>query len=168
MAELQRHLVRRHAEAKRPTVDVERWDGRVAGLVDARADRGRIRIEQSRGKSYVAETRGHEDVRLSPTLEQQAAHIGAIHQGVLRRRGLVIDTAHVDSGAALEEKRGNRDGLCLVERLLTITSPGVYEGAVAINQRPQFVEPTQARGHVRGQRGTVCQEEARGVLAGVV
>ena len=51
MPELQRDVVRRHAEAERPAVDVERRNGRIAGLVDASGDAGGIRVEQARCES---------------------------------------------------------------------------------------------------------------------
>ena len=116
----------------------------------------------------VPEAGRHEDVGRGPALEQTPADVRAIDQRVLRRRGLVIDTAHIDARAAVEQEVGNRDGLRLVERLLTVSSPRVNERAIGVHERPQLVEPTEARRHVRRQCRAVRQKESCRVLVGVV
>ena len=80
----------------------------------------------------------------------------------------MIDTAHIDARAAVQQEVGNRDGLRLVERLLTVSSPRVNERSVGVHERPQLVEPTEARRHVRRQCRPVRQEESCGVLVRVV
>ena len=80
----------------------------------------------------------------------------------------MIDAAHVDPGAAIEQEVGDRDGLRLVERLLAVASARVHERAVGVHQRLQLVEPAESRRHVRRQCRTARQEESRRVLGGVV
>ena len=109
--ELERDLVRQHAEAERPAIDVHRRDGRVACLIDASGRRSRVGIQYARGQSDVAETRGHIDVRRGPALEQAAADVRAIDQRILRRRGLVIDAARIHVRTVVQQEVSNRHGL---------------------------------------------------------
>src|SRR4051812_47804906 len=99
MAERGGDVVRRPSEAKRPAIDVERWNRRVSRAVDARADTGRIRIDEARRERGVAKARGHEDVGRRAPLEQPPADVGASDERILRRGGLVIDAADIDPRA---------------------------------------------------------------------
>ena len=109
--------------------------GAIAGLVDASGGAGRIGVQQARGERDVPEAGGHEDVGRGAALEQTPADVRAIDQRVLRRRGLVIDAAHVDAGAAVQQEVGNRDGLRLVERLLTVAAARVDERGIGVHER---------------------------------
>ncbi len=166
--ELERDVVRRHAEAKRPAVDVHRRDGRVAGLVNTSGRGGRVGVEQSRRQTEVAEARCHVDVRRGAALEEAAADVRAIDERVLRRRGFVIDAARIHVGAAVQQEVGNRDGLRLVERLLAVPSARVHERGVGRDQSLQLVEPAEPRRHIGRQRRAATDEESRGVLVRVV
>ena len=89
-------------------------------------------------------------------------------QRVLRRRGLVIDTADIDARTAVQEEVGNGDRPRLMERLLTVSSSRVDERAVGVHECSQLVEPAKARRHVRRQFRTVPEKKSCGVLVGVV
>ena len=111
---------------------------------------------------------GHENIGRGPALEQAPAHLRAIDQRVLRGRGLVIDAAHIDAGTAIEQEIGNRHGLRLVERLLTVSAPRVDERLVSVHESPQLLEPAKPGGDVRRQRRAAGQQESRSVLVRMV
>ena len=100
VSELQRDVMRRHAEPECPAIDVERRDRRIPRLVDAGADTRWIGVDHASGEGEIPESGRHEDVRRRRTIEQTPANLRPIDQRVLRRRGLVIDAAHVDARAA--------------------------------------------------------------------
>ena len=116
----------------------------------------RIGVEQARRERGVAEAGGHEDVGRGAALEQAPADVGPIDERVLRRRGLVIEAAHVDAGAAVEQPVGDVDGLRFVQRLLTVAAAGVDERGVGVDEPPQIVQPPESRRDVRRQRRAPC------------
>ncbi|MEP6914810.1 MAG: hypothetical protein ABJC89_04160 [Acidobacteriota bacterium] len=168
VSELCRDGVGRHAEAKRPAVDVERRNRRISRLVDASRNAGGIGIQQAGSQADVAETGRHEEIWRGPALEQAPADVRAIDQRVLRGRGLVIDTPRIDLRAAVQQKVGNRDGLRLVKRLLPVSSARVHARGIGVDQRLQLVEPTEPRRRVRRQCRTVREQNACRIFVGIV
>ena len=138
--------VRRHAEAERPAVDVEGRDRRISRLVDARGDAGRVARPAGALPEPTSPRRAAMKMSgVAPRSSRTPADVRAIDQRVLRRRGLVIDAGHIDPCAAVQQEVGDRDGLRLMERLLTIASSRVHECAVGVNSvRSSSNQPRRA------------------------
>ena len=105
---------------------------------------------------------------VAPRSSRRRHDVGPIDQRVLGGRRLVIDAAHVEARAVIQQEVGDGDGLRLVEWLLTVSSAGVDQPGVGGHDRPQFVEPAETRRDVRREGRAVRQEESRRRLAGVV
>ena len=168
MTGLRGDVMRRHTEPERPAVDAEWRHELIPGFVDARCGACRILVQKSGCEGHVAEVGCHEDVGRGPALEQAPAHLRAIDQRVLRRRGRVIDTAHIHVGAVVQQEIGNRDGLRFVERLLTVSAPRVHERAIGVHESLQLLDPAEPRGNVRRQCRSTGQQKSHRVLVGAV
>ncbi len=80
----------------------------------------------------------------------------------------MIDATHVDVRAAVEQEVGDREGLRLMQWLLTISSSRVHERGVGAHHRSQFIEPAKSCRHVRRQLRATRQKKPRRPLVRVI
>jgi hypothetical protein len=81
---------------------------------------------------------------------------------------VVIETADIDPGTAGQQEIGNRNGLRLVQWLLTISAASVDQRIVGVDKGSQLVEPAETSGDIRRQCRATRQQESSGAIVRVV